>query len=166
MARKVFLPLTQRMSDSIQKPTATVMRERLGGRVTSEPLLEVEGASVPLGGYVVITSRVGVLLAVSGDAVDVYVERGTVKRTLASEVRAHRGAAPAELGSVSESVVVFARLSEGQRVSVERSSGEVATGTLIEKCRYGAIVELDDRTLLAVGFRKVWPSTTEASTPS
>jgi hypothetical protein len=168
VGRKVFLPLTQRFADSVATPTVKQMRERLGGKFVSGARLERDGVVLPLGSFVAFedSGRLGVLLSVGESSVDVYVDRGTVKRTLPASVGPHRGRPPAELEEVSASVALFARIAEGERVSVERSPGLVVEGTLVEKCRYGAIVELDgaERVTLAVGFRKIWPSD-RASSP-
>lgn len=168
MGRKVFLPLTQRFSDSLEKPTAAAMRERLGGRPSGHGSVDVGGRALTLGSFVALegTGRIGVLLAVADASVDVYVDRGTVKRTLVTAIREHHGERSQELEDVAASIGVFGGLAEGQQVSVERSPGEIVTGTLVEKCRYGGIVELEDRSTLAVGFKKLWPSTTAASRPS
>jgi hypothetical protein len=107
-----------------------------------------------------------VLLASSGGVADVYIDRGIVKRTSLSLVGRHDGPSSSDLALVAQSVLVFARLVEGQRVEIERAPGDVVKGTLVEKCRYGAIVELDDHALLGVGFRKVWPTCGPGSAPS
>jgi hypothetical protein len=177
MTRKIFLPLTQQLSNSIDKPNAIAMRKRLGGRISSDAAIARSSGPIVLGAFVSIqsavdspvsepeiTKRVGVLLAITGQSVDVYLERGIVKRTAVEAVSAHEGEGPADLVAVAESVMVFARLHEGQRVEVERSPSDIPCATLVEKCRYGAIVELEDRSLLGVGFRKIWPKQTP-STP-
>jgi len=170
MGRKIFLPLSQRISDSIDKPNATSMRKRLGGRLVSETAISTPDGPLVLGSLVIVEGasnevptsessppRVGVLLAISGRVVDVYLERGLVKRTALDLLRPFFGTTPPELATASKSATVFARLSEGQRVEIERTPTEVVVATLVEKCRYGALVELDDRSLLGVGFRKIWP---------
>ena len=180
MARKVFLPLSQRFSDRLEKPTAMAMRERLGGRLVSDAAVLGGARALPLGAIVALAGsseamvssdaatggRLGVLLSLNGDVADVYVEHGIVKRTAAKLLAPHSGSSPADLALVAKSVLVFARLIEGQRVDIERGPGDVIAGTLLEKCRYGAIVELDDRALLGVGFRKISPTSTTGSPPS
>ena len=34
---------------------------------------------------------------------------------------------------------------------------------LVEKCRYGALVARDDGTIVAGGFRKLWPATSSGA---
>jgi len=36
-------------------------------------------------------------------------------------------------------------------------------GKVVEKCRWGALVLREDGAVVAVGFRKLWPSPTGAS---
>jgi hypothetical protein len=37
------------------------------------------------------------------------------------------------------------------------ADGNPSEGTLFEKCRYGALIARDDRQIMAVGFRKLYP---------
>ncbi len=136
---------------------------RLGSIVA---LRSPKGSTSPEPTEAAAALRLGVLLASSGGVADVYIDRGIVKRTSLSLVGRHDGPSSSDLALVAQSVLVFARLVEGQRVEIERAPGEVVKGTLVEKCRYGAIVELDDHALLGVGFRKVWPACESGSTPS
>lgn len=173
MARKVFLPMSARFRDSVATPTAIEMRNRLGGRVEGERGLVVEGVTIPLGAIVTIdgargAARTGVLLTVADGSADVYLEAGMVKRVKSELVGPLRGSPPDDLGGISESAVVFGSLSEGQDVEIERPGGQIVRAVLVEKCRYGALVELADRSLLGVGFRKVWPArpSSASSAPS
>jgi hypothetical protein len=52
---------------------------------------------------------------------------------------------------------LFTALAEGARVRWERGS-EIAEGRIVEKCRYGAIIVSRDGRVVAVGFRKLWPT--------
>jgi len=158
MGRKVFLPMTQRLTDALATPTVDAMRTRLGGRIadqTRSPLLAGSVVTLPTAGG---SERVGVLVASDEHTAHVYLERGIVKRTSASSVSPHGGETPADLIAIARQARIFASLYEGQEVLVEREDKTTQTGILREKCRYGALVEIDDSKVLGVGFAKLWPS--------
>lgn len=159
MGRRVSLPLSQAMFGVAETPTLAAMRKRLGGRATGAALLGADGV-IPVGAIVrfVADDRLGVLLAVTDDSIDVYMSEGIVKRTRCDLVAAHRGPSPLELGGVAEAAAIFGRLAEEDSVLVERGEGAPVGGRLVEKCRYGALVEIDGGVVLAVGFRKIWPT--------
>ena len=150
MGRRVSLPLNQSLFDMGGPPTLASMRKRLGGRVATGAALTTADGVVTVGSIVSIVGiaggegRVGVLLAITDEAVDVYVAEGIVKRTRPDLLEVHRGKVPNELAGASESAAIFGRLNEADAV-------------LVERCRYGALVELPDRLILGVGFRKIWP---------
>ncbi len=52
----------------------------------------------------------------------------------------------------------FMALQEGDRVRARSRHGE-QTGTLVEKCRFGALIMREDRSVLAVGFQALSPLT-------
>jgi hypothetical protein len=170
MARRVFLPLSAEGAGDDALPSSAAMRKRLGGRVAGEISVVTPHGTVTVGSFVdFVTSdsrakRSGVLLTVEGESVDVYVTDGLVRRTRAEYLSPRSRAVP-ELVPIAESAAVFARLGEGQAVEVERAEGDVEKGTLLEKCRYGALVRLANDVVLAVGFRKVWPARVPASSP-
>lgn len=158
MGRKLSLPVTQRFADSTTPPTIDGMRARLGGRLQGRP-----GGSFPPGTAVTVgndagSGRVGILLVDDGGAVDVYLERGLVKRTAPAMVARYGGDVPEALAAVAEQARVFGSLAEGQRVHVEQGDTSGVAGVLREKCRYGGLVECDTGKMLGVGFRKLWPS--------
>lgn len=173
MARKVSLPVSDRLLDALGPPTLAAMRARLGGRLEWGEA-PVDGA-VRIGAFVAVgeptgasvASRVGIVLALGGLEADVYLTRGMVKRTLASLLVVHEGDVPAELTEIRPSVEAFARLTEGQRVWFDRGTSaatgdrprpRLAEGTLLEKCRYGALVGDLDGKVVGVGFRKLFDS--------
>jgi hypothetical protein len=170
MARRISLPMTDTLG-SEDAPTTATMRKRLGGRVTGEMSVATPRGVVTVGSFVELSSydgtatKPGVLLTVEGDAVDVYMSGGLVRRTRA-EFIAPKSRAADDLIPVAESAAVFARLGEGQAVEVERGEGTVERGTLVEKCRYGALVKLANDVVLAVGFRKVWPAVVASQSQS
>src|SRR5690606_32733124 len=63
-----------------------------------------------------------------------------------------------ELEKIAGDARLFGQLSEGQTVRYAEDSGTLVTGKVVEKCRWGALVLRDDGAVVAVGFRKLWPS--------
>ena len=155
MARRVFLPVT----DSKERPASTLeaVRARLGGRARTD--LQA-GRVVSF----LDTGLSGVVLFGQGDEVHVFSNAGWVRRTTAQAVT--RVEAPAaELEAAANDVRVFAALEEGTRVRFQDRTG-IEHGTLIEKCRYGALVRRDDARVLGVGFRRIWPLPDPNTRPS
>ena len=62
------------------------------------------------------------------------------------------------LSALATDASVFARLGEGDSVRYSDDTGAFRDATLIEKCLYGALVARVDGTIVAVGFRKLWPA--------
>lgn len=150
MVRRFSLPLTP---DSLRKPTTDAIRKRLGGRASTEG-----GA----GDAVMITTdggatRVGVVLFVRGEDLDIWVEHGRVRRARRSSVRPMSAPISKEFADIANDARVFGGLVEGQRVRYQHDDG-FAEGVLIEKCRFGALLERDDGVLVGVGFRRIWPA--------
>jgi hypothetical protein len=155
MERKLSLPLVLDMlakSDGA-RPTLEVARKRLGGRAKSGSGI---GRIVRVGKTHLLPEAVGVVLFESERACDVWVEAGVVRRTERVRAATFEGPIPDEIERMAVDVRVFAALEEGQSVRYE-VSGDVREGTLIEKCRYGALVATPKGRILAVGFRKLWP---------
>ena len=147
LALPVFLP---------EPPTPSVdrIRKRLGGRASTET-----GA-----GDVVTFStdggihHTGVVIFVRGDELDVYVSDNVVRRIRRPAVKSTDTALPPELVRIAESARIFERLEEGQRVSFASDDG-THEGILVEKCRFGALVERVDGTIIGLGFQRVWAAT-------
>lgn len=157
MERKLSLPLVLDMlakSDGA-KPTLEVARRRLGGRAKSGP---GAGRVVVVRATRVLPKSVGVVLFESERGCDVWIEAGVVRRTDRSATQPFAGDVPEEIERMAVDVRVFASLEEGQTIRYE-VNGAVHDGTLIEKCRYGALVATPNGRILAVGFRKLWPLT-------
>ncbi|HEY5377467.1 MAG TPA: hypothetical protein VIK01_27495 [Polyangiaceae bacterium] len=142
-----------------KRPRSTIeaVRARLGGRARTDPQA----------GRVVCfldTGATGVVLFGHGDEVHVFSNAGWVRRTTADALT--QVDEPAEdLNDVANDVRVFAALEEGHRVRFQDLGG-MAQGTLIEKCRYGAVVRRDDETVMGVGFRRIWPLGNPGDTPN
>lgn len=164
--RKIFLPVNQALRDSLEPPTVTAMRKRLGGRVEPAP-----DARHSVGDCVELASgggaRVGVVLHSSADRADVYLDHGVVHRA-PSEALSPAFAPPTPaLAIVAAKARVFGALSEGSAILVlplgqggqhgQEPSAPVRA-TLREKCRYGALVETADGAILGVGFQRLDPA--------
>lgn len=152
MRRRLSLPLTSNLE--LRPPSPDQMRERLGGRLSASSPRAGKLVSLLSSGGV---PQVGVLLSDAEDGCDVLFERGLVKRTASDAISPHEGEASEELVALASQARVFAGLGEGSQVLVEQE-GERTVGVLVEKCRWGALVELEDRKLLGVGFRRLWPA--------
>jgi len=104
----------------------------------------------------------GVVLFVQGEELDVWTGEGRVQRTLRSRVLPLGKPASQALSALASDATLFAHLREGDRVRYQDGHGNVTEGSLIEKCRYGALVLRDDTQIIAVGFRKIWPASLDA----
>lgn len=152
MNRRLFLPLADGNPDA--SPTVDVVRRRLGGRASTEPGAgEIVAVASEQG-----AARTGVVLFVQGEDLDVWLEGGVVRRTRRSKTVEAKGAGD-DLLSIARAARIFAGLAEGQRVHYQHQSG-VGEGVLVEKCRFGALVERGDGTVLGVGFRRLWSAGT------
>jgi hypothetical protein len=150
MPYRLSLPMI--FADAKAPPNVDVIRKRLGGRTSTEAGAG-ELVSLPVAKG---SSKVGVVLHVKGDELDVWVDAGLVRRTLRARTGPAFGTAPAELTAVARDARVFAALQEGQRVRYEHEEG-LDEATLVEKCRFGALLLRSDGILVGVGFRRLWP---------
>jgi hypothetical protein len=158
MARRLSLPLTH-ARDTHGKPMVDAVRKRLGGRACTEPGAgDVVTLTTDVGG-----ERIGVVLYICGDDLDVWIDHGLVRRTRRATTRPARVPVSKELADVAGDARVFGGLLEGQRVRYQHEAG-FAEGLLVEKCRFGALLERDDGALVGVGFRRIWPASS-ASAP-
>ena len=150
MARKLGLPL---LLDPTQMPTVDAVRRKLGGRGSTErgagDLVVVDAG----GGF----EHVGVVLFSRGEEVAVWTGEGLVRRASPGMVRRSEGPTPEAFVQVATDAAVFGNLAEGQRVRYRHDRG-TSEGTLVEKCKFGALVERDDRTIVGVSFRRLWPA--------
>jgi hypothetical protein len=144
----VFLTLSP-----AHKPTVDAIRSKLGGRAATErgagELVIIETG----GGF----EQAGIVIFTRGEDVDVWIGDGVVRRARWGVVRRSLGPAPQGLVQIAADATVFGGLSEGQRVRFRNDSG-TDEGTLVEKCKFGALVERDDRTIVGVSFRRLWPA--------
>lgn len=136
-----------------RRPTVDAVRAKLGGRAATE-----RGAgdvvAVDVGGGL---SQTGVVIFTRGQDVDVWTDEGVVRRARWDAVRRVEGEAPEAFAQVAADAATFGGLAEGQRVRFRHDAG-TSEGTLVEKCKFGALVERDDRTIVGVSFRRLWPA--------
>jgi hypothetical protein len=149
MARKLGIQLVR----YLESTSVGAVRKRLGGRATSDPgageVVRIVRGTAP--------DVLGVVLFASGDELHVLTDEVTVRRTSRTHVSPAHGTSSEALASLAADARVFGSLLEGQRVRYV-DGASLAEGTLVEKCRYGAIVVRDDRTLMGIGFRMIWPA--------
>jgi len=153
MARRLGLPVqhSELFGGALGTPTVERARQRLGGRGVTDGLA---GSIVTAGD----SSVRGVVVFSNEQECDVFLEAGFVKRTKRANVEAIACENESPLHELSGEARVFASLDEGKRVRFEEPEKGLQEGLLFEKCRYGALVAKDDGTIVAVGFRKLWPA--------
>jgi hypothetical protein len=135
-------------------PTVDAARERLGGRAASAAGAgEIVGVRTSLGAV-----QAGVVIFVAPGERDVWVGEGRIRRVDPERVIAAPGEVEASLQAVAADVRVFTTMSEGGRVRFVGHDGEMREGTLVEKCRYGALVLGAGEKIVAVSFRRLWPA--------
>ncbi|MDI3282257.1 hypothetical protein [Polyangium sp. 15x6] len=150
MVRKFGLPV---LTPRPPLPTVDAMRKRLGGRASTEPGTGDAVTFTTPGGV----RLMGVVLFVRGDELDVWVDENVVRRTRRAAAAPLDAALPRDLVTIAADARVFATLTEGQRIRY-LDEGRVDEGTLVEKCRFGALVERADGTIVGLGFRRLWPA--------
>jgi hypothetical protein len=102
--------------------------------------------------------RAAVVVYAGADEVHVLVDPVRLRRLPASQLALFDGEVEEELARLSADARVFAMLAEGQPIRYADDGGALIDGKLIEKCRWGALVAREDGAVIAVGFRKLWPS--------
>jgi hypothetical protein len=158
MGRKLALPV---LLPEPPMPSVDRIRKRLGGRASTET-----GA----GDVVTFTTdggihQTGVIIFVRGDELDVYVSDNLVRRIRRAAVKSTDAALAPALIRIAESARVFESLVEGQRVSFA-SDDRAHEGILVEKCRFGALVERSDGTIVGLGFQRIWGASDKTELPS
>lgn len=155
------LPLHGKMLDLVAPPTIEAMRARLGGRLTA-PGSDADASRAHPGDVVragdADPPRAGVVLAADPTTIDVYAG-GTVRRTRGGTVRPWLGSIPPEVAQLAARARAFGHLAEGDPVQYTRNeaaAGDIPElGTLLEKCRWGALVQRADGVVLGVGFQRL-----------
>lgn len=160
MTKKVNLPVVGKPAEAApKKPSIEVARSRLGGRV--------DGSAPPSGfvpGRIVSFAlpggrrRAAVVVYAGADEIHVLLDSVRLRRLKPDEIGAHDGPIDDEMTKVAADARVFGLLVEGQSIRYAGDGGALVDGKLVEKCRWGALVGRDDGAVVAVGFRKLWPT--------
>lgn len=150
MGRRLSLPL---LSPGTTLPTVDSLRKRLGGRASSEPGAG-EGVTVVTGDG---ARKAGVVLFVRGDDLEVWVDHNLVRTTARSSIAPLDAPLSRDLAAVAADARAFADLAEGQRIHYLEED-RIGEGVIVEKCRFGAVVERHDGKLVGLGFRRLWPA--------
>lgn len=149
MRRRLNLPVSS--SEGVGRPTIDAARKRLGGRVESSSLA---GAIVSFDSNAG-TRAIGVVLFADDLECDVWIAEGIVRRMPVGDIARFDGVIDDPTQAISRDARRFTSLVEGQRVRIVEPDSPARTATIVEKCRYGALVELEGGSVLAVGFRKL-----------
>ncbi|MBX3207779.1 MAG: hypothetical protein KF764_22210 [Labilithrix sp.] len=176
VAKKVNLPLfadpatvATPAREVRKKPSIDAARARLGGRVT-----EIDAPPAGFAPGVLVTFPLaspaaraagderrtsGVVVFASQSEIHVLLDGVRLRRLPPAEVALHEGGDVAlELEKIAGDARLFGQLVEGQAVRYADDAGGLVNGKVVEKCRWGALVLRDDGAVVAVGFRKLWPS--------
>jgi hypothetical protein len=179
VGKKLNLPLFEEPRESGEggsrkraKPSIDAARSRLGGRLRTEPGAAsspswlVPGTVVSFGARRRTDlderpDRVGVVIFASATEVHVLLDGVRMRRLTPGDVHPHAAEVPLELARLGADARLFGRLTEGEAVRYAAEGGQLVDGKVVEKCRWGALVLRDDGTIIAVGFRKLWPMAAE-----
>jgi hypothetical protein len=152
VARRVKLRV---VAPEASSSSIDAVRSSLGGRVEGPP-------DPDIGSICTIEGRDAapvVVLFAEGDEAHVWVGDGLVRRVHRAWLRPSMGEVAAVLARVATDIRALGALEEGERVSFlakGTAQARVEAGWLLEKCRFGALVERDDGVVVGVGFRRLW----------
>lgn len=149
MVRKVPLRTLGGAID-LGPPTIEQARAGLGGRAATEARA---GLRVRLGDADAAVE--GVVVFASPREDDVWIGEGRFKRVSPGDWVASDRSDPS-LEPIEADARRFAALGEGAPVTFVDRMGRSHDGTLVEKCRYGALVS-DGARIVAVSFRRIAP---------
>jgi hypothetical protein len=152
---KVSLPLVKELEDPSSKaPSIEAMRTRLGGRLDGRTLTVDAGAIVDVetaGG----ATRTGIALFGDEARLDVLLDRGLVRRTQRDRFRRSSAPAPPGLEKVPDLLRDLVATEEGGTVRFRSDDGSWHPAKLREKCRFGALLERADGTVMGVGWGRL-----------
>jgi len=150
MSRKLALPV---LLPAPPTPSVDNVRKRLGGRASTETGTgDVVSFSTDGGIH-----QTGVVVFIRGDELDVYVSENLVRRIRRDAAKSTDAALNPSFVAIAESARIFEQLTEGQRVCFKNGE-HTHEGTLVEKCRFGALVERPDGKIIGLGFQRLWPA--------
>lgn len=147
------LPLFAALTGGSPRPAGPHLeqaRRGLGGSYADD----VDAAMI--GRFVRAEPHEGVVLHADAATVDVMVSAGVVRRVARVRVVALDDVELSPLRRrMAGDVRRFAAMPAGRRARFTTETGDEAEGLLIEKCRYGALVALDDGRVVALGFSRM-----------
>lgn len=147
---KFTLPLFG--STTTTPPAVDEAREQLGGRIsTASGAGELVSIANARGDLVL-----GVVIFDSSTECDVWIGEQRVRRIPSEAKNPPNGTPNAELIEIAEDARRFAKLKEGDAVRYSAIGAPQNLGQIVEKCRYGALVQTMDERIIAVGFRRIW----------
>jgi hypothetical protein len=156
--------------DVRKRPSIDAARARLGGRISEIDMPPAGFApgvivSFPLASPAAraagdVRRMSGVVVFASRTEVHVLLDGIRLRRLPPSDLIIVKDASALELelGKIAGDARLFGQLVEGQSVRYADDAGSLVNGKVVEKCRWGALVLRDDGAVVAVGFRKLWPS--------
>ena len=168
MAKKVNLPvlddvLSRKRGGGVEpekkRPTLEAARKRLGGSSKAE---SPAPSGIAPGVVVGVAGKPAVVVFANADEVHVMLDARRLRRMTPADLTPHDQSVGDELEPIAADATVFAKMNEGEWVRYADDTGSARDGKLVEKCRYGALVARSDGTIVAVGFRKLWPVAGEA----
>lgn len=143
-------PLPVFRGEAPKKPlTVDDARAGLGGRARTS---DRAGAAVRLD-----HGTIGVVVFAADDSCDVCTMDGRFHRVDPSTLTEHTENLPTALAEIAMDARIFAALEEQQRVRFQGPRSEMREGLLVEKCRYGALVLNEEKKVIAISFRRLWP---------
>lgn len=147
-----------------RRPSIEVARTRLGGVIGKHDLPRGLAPGVLVTVALASGRRLpGVVVFASTKEVHVLFDSARLRRVPPEGVTPHQGEVDPELAKIAADARLFGMLVAGQSVRYADDSGGLVPGKIVEKCRWGALVVRDDGAVIAVGFRKIWPSPEGAS---
>ena len=146
--RRLRLRVLEGLTETGSAPDA--LRSRLGGRAPrSDPFV---------GTLVRVRAREAnapaVVLFADEKEAHLWIGDGLVRRVPRADVSPYEGSVPAPQAAIADSARLFAMLTEGDRVSFVSASGEATRGVVLEKHRFGALVDAAGM-VVGVGFRRL-----------
>jgi hypothetical protein len=146
------------------KATLERMRQRLGGpRDETVDTRPHEGGVSSYQGQIVLVLHEDV----PRGRVDLWLGESKAVRAATDELSPPPPDVPTELQRLASDLRIFLALVPDSRVTFLTGAGVLRQGKLIERCRFGGLVALDDGTVLGVGFaRFLGPSGAPGASPA
>lgn len=145
----------------LRKPTLEKMRQRLGGpRDEAGALREREGTLWTYKGEAALVLHEGPATG----AVDLWLGEGRAVRGNSRDLAPLTTPASPAMSQTAADLRVFLDLLLDSRVTFLTADGAILRGKLIERCRFGGLVALDEGAVLGVGFARFLETTSAGGT--